>query len=83
MRIRRRIHPEIDVESPAFIVVDKFGGLAKFCEISGYARSTVYDWLRKGLIPSDKHEPILALAVEHRKTVRRADFVREPMRIAS
>jgi hypothetical protein len=49
----------IDQTSPAFRVVQKGGGLTKFCEDFDFPTSTVHSWLtkrngrgRSGLIPS-------------------------------
>lgn len=52
-RKQRKITSErIDQTKPAFMVVNAFGGLTRFCEITGFAPSTVHSWLVNGLIPS-------------------------------
>lgn len=68
----------IDQAAPAYVVVDKFGGLAEFCRITGWPSSTVHDWLVKGLIPADRQARVLELARDHRKPVKPADFVPVP-----
>lgn len=68
----------IDKEAPAYVVVDKFGGLAEFCRITGWPTSTVHDWLVKGLIPADRQARTLELSKEHRKPVKPTDFVPVP-----
>lgn len=48
-------------DAPAYrIIVEKFGGLANFCEATGFDRSTVHGWLRNGLVPAKWHEPGLS-----------------------
>lgn len=57
---RRRATTSIRVkkDAPAYrIVVEKFGGLTSFCEITGFNVPTVHNWLRSGLIPSKWYEP--------------------------
>ena len=68
----------IDQTQPAFIVVDKWGGLADFCRDTGWPTSTVHDWLVKGLIPADRQARVLELARELRKPVKPLDFVPVP-----
>lgn len=82
-RQRRRISAKIDVESPAFIVIDKFGGRLEFCRLTGYASSTVYDWLRRGLIPVEYQANILALSIKLKRGVRPGDFVPRPEPVAA
>jgi hypothetical protein len=78
----RKRHPttsdRIDKAQPAYIVVDKFGGLAKFCQVTGWPTSTVHDWLVKGLIPADRQARTLELAALHRVRVKAVDFVPQP-----
>jgi hypothetical protein len=69
---------KVDTTAPAYVVVDKFGGLAEFCRITGWPSSTVHDWLVKGLIPADRQARVLELARDHRKAVKPADFVPVP-----
>jgi len=79
---RRKRHPtitdRIDQTAPAYIVVDKWGGLAEFCRDTGWPTSTVHDWLVKGLIPADRQARVLELAAELRKKIKPADFVPVP-----
>lgn len=50
---RRRITSDrIKVGAPAERIVDRFGGLANFCEATGFGRSAVHAWMRNGLIPA-------------------------------
>lgn len=42
----------VDRTKPANQVVDKFGGLTRFCEICDWQLSTVHAWLVRGLIPT-------------------------------
>ncbi len=51
---------KIDPRAPAAIVIDRFGGLSRFCEATGYPTSTVHDWLVKGLIPQPRWNHIKA-----------------------
>jgi hypothetical protein len=47
---------KVDQTKPAFVVVDMFGGLTKFCEENDFSAGTVHGWLVNGLIPSRKRE---------------------------
>jgi hypothetical protein len=80
MRTRNRLPPAstIDPDAPASVVVRKFGGLARFCQLTGFATSTVHDWMVKGLIPAARQEHVLAVAAEHRIKVKPAEFVPTP-----
>jgi hypothetical protein len=54
-RKQRRVTSErIDQSKPAFKVIDKFGGLTRFCEENDFQPSTVHSWLVSGLIPTRK-----------------------------
>jgi hypothetical protein len=64
---RRTISENVDQNTPAYRVVQKAGGLAKFCEDFDFPTSTVHSWLAKrpgrphsGLIPANtRHVPEL------------------------
>lgn len=79
MRKRRKISAEIDRGAPAFLVIERFGGLTKFCDMCRYPTSTAYDWLKKGLIPADHQAHILTIARQHRVRIQPADFVPVPV----
>lgn len=52
----------IDQTKSAFkIIGGKFGGLARYCEISGDSPSTVDGWLVRGKIPKKRWAPIIEL----------------------
>lgn len=54
---RRRItSARVKVGSPAERIVDRFGGLANFCEACDFGRSAVHGWMRNGLIPAKWRE---------------------------
>lgn len=58
-------NPEISRTSPAWrVIVYRFQGLARFCQLTGVASSTAYDWLLKGLIPADRQAGIKRDAAE-------------------
>lgn len=65
----------IDPSKPASIVIGKFGGLARFCEISGDSPSTVDGWLVRGTIPSRHFERIKGLATDKSIPLNDSDFV--------
>jgi hypothetical protein len=49
---RKITNEQIDQNKPAFLIIDRCGGLTKFCEDFSYSASTVYGWLESGLIPA-------------------------------
>lgn len=58
----------IDQTAPASIVVNKFGGLARFCDAAEkagnpYATSTVWGWIKRGDIPLRQVSPIKAIGM--------------------
>lgn len=64
------------------IVIGKFGGLTTFCRMTGFAVSTVHNWLRSGLVPAKWIEPglsyqrhIIARGAANGITVDPADFI--------
>lgn len=59
MQKPRKVSDLIDTNAPAYRVVQKGGGLTKFCKDFDFSTSTVHSWLTKrngrggsGLIPS-------------------------------
>lgn len=75
------ISKHVDQSAPAFIVINQFGGLARFCRLTGYKTSTAWSWLKRGLIPSTNHEHILAVAIRESIEIEPAAFVRWPAMI--
>ena len=74
----------IDQAAPAWIVVSKFGGLARICEIAQQngiklPTSTVWGWVRRGDIPPRRVPEIKALALKAKPIVRLkdSDFIRQ------
>lgn len=78
----------IDQTAPASVVINKFGGLARFCELSAeqatedrpaIPTSTVWGWLVRGDIPPKRVPEIKAIAQAARPIVRLkdSDFVRQ------
>lgn len=88
-RKQREITNErIDQAKPAFIVVDKGGGLTCFCRDYDYNTSTVYGWLQGGLIPTRPRKTpigemshqawILHRSKELRHGIKPTDFIEQP-----
>jgi hypothetical protein len=70
---------KVDQNAPAFRVINgPFGGLTRFCDLTGFKLGTAHGWLVKGLFPSDNHAHILAVAERHSLTVTKADLVPDP-----
>lgn len=82
MRATLRTRPirseNVDPRMPASIVVDRFGSLARFCEWTGFKRSTVWNWLLRGYIPADRQSHVLEMARLHNVVLEAADFVFDP-----
>jgi hypothetical protein len=74
---------KVDPNKPASIVINKFGGLTLFCEITGFATSTAHGWTVSGYIPPRHHAAILAKAAEHSIALEPGDFVERPASDAS
>lgn len=79
---------KVKPNSPAARIIDKFGGLSKFCELCDFAHGTVHGWMVTGLIPA-KTRPvgdrpwsyaawILGAARLHEIDLSAADFIDEP-----
>ncbi len=71
----KRWSDRVDPDAPAARVIDKFGGLSKFCQASGINTSTVHDWLVKGLIPQVRWPAIMGLARELDIELSQTDFL--------
>lgn len=69
-----RINPSM----PASVVVVKFGGLTRFCQLTGYRTSTVWDWMRKGYIPANRQPHVLEMARLYGIELQPGDFVYQP-----
>jgi hypothetical protein len=67
-------HP-IDRTKPASIIVEKFSGIKRFCEATGYKLGTVHRWLVKGYIDGKYHAHILGCAKAKRIKLGPIDFV--------
>jgi len=78
-RARQPSAAKIDVNAPAYLVVEKFGGLARFCELSGIPSSTVWGWVKRGDIPF-RHVPNIKMIAARCKPVvklKDSDFLRK------
>lgn len=71
-----------DPAKPAAIVInDRFGGLGKFCRLTGVAMRSARDWLVKGYIPPLRRDGgpcqthILQVAKANQIQMDPADFV--------
>lgn len=69
-----RINPSM----PASVVISRFGGLTRFCQLTGYKTSTVWDWMAKGFIPADRQTHVLEMARLYELPLEPADFVYQP-----
>lgn len=73
----------VDPGKPASIVINRFGGLSRFCELTGYATSTAHGWTVSGHIPARRgerayHAHILSVAAKHKIPLDPSDFVEKP-----
>ncbi len=73
-----RTRMEVDETSPAYIVIQKFDGLAELTRLSGWPKQTIHKWLKTGDVPHTRCADLLALSAKHGKGVTAADFVRMP-----
>lgn len=48
----RKLNENLDEDMPSNRVILAFGGLARFCELTGFGMSTVYAWQKSGLVPA-------------------------------
>lgn len=56
LKQRARTSQRIDRAMPASRIVDKFGGLTRFCQICDFPTSTVHSWVRRGLVPAQMRD---------------------------
>jgi hypothetical protein len=62
-RKARQPHAGIDRETPAYrVIYGVFGGLTPFCNATGVAIGTAHRWLRDGIIPAKRQQPIMLAA---------------------
>lgn len=82
---RQIISDRVDESMPASIVINKFGGLSRFCEITGFAISTVHGWTVSGFVPNRKKNGvsyqayIMATAAEKGIELEPSDFFEQPV----
>ena len=67
--------PLIDREAPAYRIAMLWGSMSGFARAIERSTSTVQRWLRKGDIPTDDQESIIAAAKRDKKKLRPEDFV--------
>lgn len=60
-------------DSPAAVVVARFGGVRALAAKLGIHRASVYRWLDQGRLPAHRVDAILALARRHRVRLTRAE----------
>lgn len=63
----------IDLSKPASKIVAKFGGLARYCDISGDSPSTVDGWLVRGTVPKRHHARIADLGAAQTPAIKISD----------
>lgn len=74
----------VDPSKPAAIIInERFGGLTRFCNLTGYKTSTAHGWTLDGVIqPRLKGEStyphILQVAAENGIEIDPSDFVEKP-----
>ncbi len=64
-----------DPNTPAAKVIAIFGGLARYCELSGLRPSIVYGWLVRGSIPQKRWPDMIALAQANEIALSETDFL--------
>lgn len=74
---------KVDRLKPASVIIDKFGGLTRFCEMTGYKIQTAHRWTTSGYIPpywngASRHLHILEVAKANRIKLLPSDFVEVP-----
>lgn len=79
-KLRALSSKRVDRSKPASVVIDKFGGLSKFCQATGYALGTAHGWTVSGYIPAHRkgvstHAHIMAVARANGITIAPGDFV--------
>ena len=85
MATQHRARPltgDIDPAKPAAIIINtKFGGVARFSELTGFAMSSARDWLKNGYIPPRRRDGgpcqthIMQVAKANQIQMEPADFV--------
>jgi hypothetical protein len=70
----------VDPNKPASVVIDRFGGLTRFCALTGYPTSTAHGWTVSGYIPAHRkgvsiHTHILGIAEKEGVPLLPAHFV--------
>lgn len=85
---RRIISSRVDPDKPASRVINCFGGLTRFCELTGYPTSTAHGWTVSGYIPAQRkgqsvHKHILFVAGAEGIKLAAADFVDQPAALAA
>jgi hypothetical protein len=87
-KLRAITSKQVDQTKPASIVINKFGGLTKFCQLTGFPTSTAHAWTIRGYIPPhgrgdqrsiSYHAQILAVARENNIPLSGTDFVDQPV----
>lgn len=73
----------VDPSKPASVVINLFGGLTRFCELTGYATSTAHGWTVSGYIPAHRkgvgiHAHILGVAKANEIALLPEHFVEQP-----
>ncbi len=73
----------VSAEKPANVVINRFGGLTKFCNATGFSTSTVHGWMVSGYIPPHRkgestYAYILQVAADNDIALDPADFVEMP-----
>jgi hypothetical protein len=79
---RRSSSKQVDENMPAPRIINKLGGLKRFCEESAHVReggkpfstSTVWSWMTKGLIPIAHTNAVKAVAQRMRVKIKDSDF---------
>ena len=70
----------VQADKPASRVINKFGGLTRFCNLTGYPISTAHGWTVSGYIPPmskgrNNHQHIIATAKSNEIALAPIDFV--------
>lgn len=73
----------VDPTKPASVVINLFGGLTRFCDLTGYATSTAHGWTVSGYIPAHRkgvgiHAHILGVAASNDIPLLAEHFVEQP-----
>lgn len=71
-------NPAIDQTAPAFLIMQKVGGLSAFAALIKRPTSTCYRWLESGLIPANEQTDVLVAYHDAGIPLDPAEFVRLP-----